>query len=110
MTVLVECHSISISLAFLFLMSLATQFTEDVYAAEDTVCQRNCSRATIPSGQPRHYVVYFTHKLALMSHHLCYELGRNLFGEGNVESATAKFEIDHACNAFCRWPGGQVLD
>ncbi|KAF8120086.1 hypothetical protein EV363DRAFT_1481757, partial [Boletus edulis] len=39
-----------------FLMSLATQFTEDVYAAEDTFCQRSRCQAKILRGEPRHYV------------------------------------------------------
>ena len=37
-------------------MLLATQFTEDVFATEDSVCQRTSCQAPILRGQPRHYV------------------------------------------------------
>ncbi|KAG2365920.1 hypothetical protein BDR07DRAFT_1373994 [Suillus spraguei] len=31
--------------------------------------------------------------------------GSNIFGEGNIEVAISKFETQHACNEYCKWPG-----
>ncbi|KAF8127214.1 hypothetical protein EV363DRAFT_1223459 [Boletus edulis] len=33
------------------------------------------------------------------------ELGKDLFGGGNLRSALINFEDKHACNEFCKWPG-----